>query len=291
MCGASALGAKLMGRRLDRPQGIRPRQRAGVTTSVKRCNRCGLVFADPLPIPDDISGHYDVAPEHYWAPHRLEAVTSDSDVFADAIAKFGELWKGSGRPRALDVGAGLGQTMQSLSRAGFEVHGIEPSPHFSRIAAAQAGVSADDLQTCSLETAEFSPNSFDFVSFGAVLEHVYDPATALDRAFAWCAPGALVYVEVPSADWLTARLVNLIYRAQRSQFVANLSPMHAPFHLYEFTPAAFGAYAAARGHDLPRVQRYVGDKTFFPRLLDPAARTLMEHTGTGMQIEAWLRKR
>lgn len=291
MCGVPTTNATVMGRRLDRSQGIRPARRAGVTTTVKRCASCGLVFADPLPIPGDVLAHYDKAPQDYWPPHRLEAVTAtDGDQFADVIARFSDLWGGSGRPRSLDVGAGLGLTMSALSRAGFDVRGIEPSPSFARYAIERHGVPSDALQLCALEDAEFPESSFDFVSFGAVLEHLQDPAASLDRTLGWCSPGGLVHVEVPSADWLTSRMVNAVYRVQRSGFAANLSPMHPPYHLYEFTPASFAAYASSRGHEVALMQRYVGDRTFLPRALDRIGRAVMRRTGTGMQIEVWLRR-
>ena len=68
-----------------------------------------------------------------------------------------------------------------------------------------------------------------------MLEHLQDPAAALTRALGWLAPSGLIHVEVPSAKWLLGRLLNLATRGLGMDYVTNLSPMHPPYHLYEFT--------------------------------------------------------
>jgi hypothetical protein len=97
-----------------------------------------------------------------------------------------------------------------------------------------------------------------------------------------------VQAEVPSSDWLTSRLVNLAYRAQGLDYVTNLSPMHPPFHLYEFTPRSFEAHAQRNGHTVALVQPMAGADTFLPGP-DRLWRRLMLRTGTGMQLGVWLR--
>ena len=45
-----------------------------------------------------------------------------------------------------------------------------------------------------------------------------------------------------------SRALNAVYRLQGLDYVTNLSPMHPPFHLYEFTAASFRRYAERNGH-------------------------------------------
>ena len=211
---------QVLGRRLSRSQGLRPTRRIGVSTTVMRCAECGLVFTNPLPTPHDIGQHYDTRPEHYWKPHYFEA---ESGYFFHQIETFRPLRPGDGRPVALDVGAGIGKCMRSLTAHGFEAHGLEPSAAFRQAAIDRGGIDPDRLTLGAIEEASYEPGTFDFVTFGAVLEHLPDPAGCIERAMTWLASGGLLYVEVPSADWLTARLVNLVYRVQGLDYVANLA--------------------------------------------------------------------
>lgn len=279
MCLAS--DAKVLGRRLSTSQGPRPTKRVGVSTTVMRCRSCGLVFSNPLPIPSDLGDHYDVDPDSYWQPRYLEGVGDLEPL----VATFRSLWNGDRTPVALDVGAGIGKGMRNLTAAGFDTYGLEPSPAFHRMAV-EHGTDPERLVLSSVEEADY-PAMFDLVTFGAVLEHLPDPAGAIERAMTWLAPGGVVQGEVPSSDWLTSRFVNLAYRAQGLDYVTNLSPMHPPFHLYEFTPASFEAHARRNGHTVALVQPMAGVDTFLPGP-DRLWRRLMLATGTGMQLGVWL---
>jgi SAM-dependent methyltransferase len=241
-----------------------------------------------MPVPTNVSQHYGVAPEEYWREQYFEP---SDEHFQGQIETFSRLWQGRGTPTALDIGAGLGKVLRALSRAGFDAFGLEPSKPFVSRALALGGIEPERLQLSAVEHAEYPRDSFDFVSFGAVLEHLPDPATAISRALDWAAPNGLIYVEVPSARWMTARVVNWAYRLQGLDYAANISPMHRPYHLYEFTLRAFHEHARRAGYRMAGYQWYVGDRTFLPTTVDPIARRLMRATRTGMQLEVWLTKR
>jgi SAM-dependent methyltransferase len=234
-------------------------------------------------VPQSLAQHYDRPPEEYWLPSYFEGQAGYFEAHAD---RFRRLWNGSGVPRALDVGAGLGKAMAALERCGFETYGIEPSTVFRERAIAN-GIDRDRLRPGSVEDADFEEGSFDFVTFGAVLEHLQDPAAALTNAVRWLTPGGLIHVEVPSANWLIARLLNLANRVRGFDYVTNLSPMHPPYHLYEFTLDSFlqhGRRASYRVAD----HRFYAPTTLLPR---PAIRLMhgvMNATNTGMVIEVWL---
>ncbi len=281
MCGSSA--RRVIGRRLSRSQGLRPTKLTGISTTVVRCADCGLVYADPIPIPGSIEQHYDVDPESYMAESEL---APHSDDFIDKYRSVSGRRNGV---RALDIGVGVGFRLGALNEAGFDVHGIEPSPTFYRHALARTGVSADRLLRCSVEEATFEPGSFDLVLFAAVLEHFYDPADAVRRAMGWLKPSGLAYVEVPSARWLTSRLVNAIYRLQGLDYAANLSPLHPPFHLYEFTGRSFAALGRTAGYSVV-LERIHATSSYLPRFLDPVVLPVMASTRTGLELEVWLRR-
>lgn len=131
--------------------------------------------------------------------------------------------------------------------------GIEPSEPFHRKALEYTKLPADRLTNVSIESADFPVGMFQFISFGAVLEHLYDPADSIERCLKWLAPRGLIQIEVPSSDHLIAKLLNVYFRLLRTTFVTNLNPMHQPFHLYEFTPESFEAHGARAGYDIAQV--------------------------------------
>jgi hypothetical protein len=87
-----------------------------------------------------------------------------------------------------------------------------------------------------------------------------------------------------------ARLVDLVYRVQRLDYTCHLSPLHVPFHLFEFTRTSFDAHAARVGYEVVLCRRHVG-QTYAPRWAGRILAPLMSATGTGLQLEVWLRKR
>lgn len=283
MCGAGE--AKVLGRRLNTSQGIRPTRRVGMATTVMRCQSCGLVYSNPQPLPKDIGQHYDTPVEDYWKPEYFD---EDPEDFRDQAAIFRGLWGETGTPVALDIGAGLGKCVRSLLAQGFDAHGLEPSPAFRDAAIGRGGITADRITLGAIEDADLPAATFDFVTFGAVLEHIADPAGAIERALGWTKPGGLIHLEIPSSDWLTSKVINTVYRLQGLDYVTNLSPMHPPYHLYEFTAQSFEAHAARNGHSVALVRRLLGVDTFLPGP-NQVWHGLMARTGGEMLIEVWLR--
>ena len=282
MCASSA--ARVVGRRLDRHQGLRARRVAGAATTIVKCRGCGLIYANPRPVTETVGDHYDMEPEEYWKPGYF---VENESYFRGEIDIFRELYTGSRRPVVLDVGAGLGKAMHAFERAGFEAYGLEPSmPFHSR--AIEGGISADRLQLGTAEDAQYPQGQFDLVSFGAVVEHLHRPDAVIEKAMTWLRPGGLIHAEVPSSKWMIGRGLNLLYRLQGSDLVTNLSPMHPPFHLYEFTLDSFKEHGRRAGYEVAYDQRFVGD-VFLPASIARFISRLMVATGTEMQLQVWLR--
>lgn len=283
MCGSRDWS--ILGRRLDHRQGLRPRG-SGISVAVARCDACGLLFPDPLPVPASLAQHYGTGPEDYWPADYFDLT---DDYMADQLSTFRRLWTDAGEPRALDVGAGVGKGLRILERAGFHAEGIEPSPQFRHKAIEDLGIAATALHQVSMEEASFPAESFDLIAIGAVLEHLYDPSDALAKATSWLRPSGLIWVEVPSARWLLSRGLRALYRMQGLDYVINLSPFHSPYHLYEFTPMCFGLNGRRNGYELAE-RRIHPANTYLRGLADRAITRLMRQTHSGMQLEVWLRK-
>jgi SAM-dependent methyltransferase len=286
MCGSDSSRHKIMGMRLNRSQGRSPKARCGIAVSVKKCRNCGLVFADPQPIPRQIGDHYDVPPSNYWKPQYFR-VSDDHLNRALEVAK--RLLAFEPQMRALDIGAGIGKSMIAMERAGFDVEGLEPSPQFRDMAIDCMSIDPQKLHLKSMETAEFPNGSFDLINFGAVLEHLYSPAQAIEKAIPWLRPSGIIHIEVPSSSHLVGKIINTYFRLRGVNYVTNLSPMHPPYHLYEFGLNSFKEHSKRAGYEIAYHEYNVCTIYHLPKFVHPALRWYMGKTDTGMQLSVWLK--
>lgn len=287
MCGDPSAQHKVLGQRLNQSQGLSPKKKTGISVSVMRCRNCSLIYPQPMPIPFDIQDHYGTPPEDYW---KEDYFTYSPDYFSYQIGTVKKLLPFRDGMKALDIGAGLGKCMISLANAGFDTYGFEPSQPFFERAISKMGISPDRLKLGMVEEMDYPDNSFDFISFGAVFEHLYHPSENLSKALRWLKPGGIIQLEVPSSKHLIARLFNFYYRLRGTNYVTHISPMHTPFHLYEFHLKSFSELGKRLGYRIEMHEYFVGDIWFIPRLLHPLLRAWMKWTNTGLQLNIYLRK-
>lgn len=256
--------------------------------SIQRCRRCRLVFPNPLPIPQSIQQHYGLPAETYWSDTYSEDA---GGVFERELLTYRSLSRPAGAEgaKALDIGAGIGRGMRALERHGFDVYGLEPSESFAQKARETFGFSEGRFQLKTVEEASYPDDSFDFITFGAVLEHLYDPGAALAKAARWLRRGGLIHAEVPSSTWLVGRLANLYYRLTGTDYVAHVSPMHRPYHLYEFSAESFRLHGEHNGYEIAAQKVHVCT-TYLPPVIDPLLKLAMRASNTGLQLVIWLRK-
>jgi 2-polyprenyl-3-methyl-5-hydroxy-6-metoxy-1,4-benzoquinol methylase len=287
MCGADATQHKVLGQRLNRSQGKNPRKKTGITTKICRCKNCGLIFSNPQPIPFDISDHYGVPPEEYWEKEYFDI---KPEYYLEDVQKLKEFVGYTTGMRSLDIGAGIGTTMVCFANEGFDSYGFEPSEPFYERAVTHMGVSRDKIQLGMIENVEYPENYFDIIYFGAVLEHLYDPAEAIKKALKWLKPNGVIHIQVPSADWFISKIINSYYKLRRMDFVGNLSPMHDPYHLYEFSLRSFELHAMENNYKIA-LHKYFVCSTFMPKIFDGPLKKYMNITNTGMELRVWLQKK
>jgi SAM-dependent methyltransferase len=288
MCGSKTEDHKVLGQRLNKSQGLHPKKATGISVSVIKCTNCQLIYSNPLPIPFNIQDHYGLPPEEYW---NTEIFEWNENYFSEQIKKTKELLNFKAGMKALDCGAGLGKGMLSLQHAGFDTYGFEPSVPFYERALSQMKLNPERLRLGMLEDVEYEDNFFDFINFGAVLEHFYHPDDCIQRAMKWLKPGAVLHIEVPSSKHLIAKLLNMYYRLRGTNYVTHLSPMHSPFHLYEFDVRSFTENSKLHGQYSIAFHKYdVGTIFHGPRFIQPLLKKYMELTETGLQLVIWLRK-
>ena len=279
---------KILGQRLSQSQGFIPKSKTGISVTVRKYNNCGLVYSYPQPIPQSINDHYGINPEEYsW---KEDYFKYDPSYFSHQIRTAKELLNFTTGMKALDVGTGLGKAMKAMLEAGFDAYGIEPSPNFRDRSIEWLNIPRDKIQLASAEESDFPENYFDFITFGAVFEHLYHPAAILEKAAKWLKPGGIIHIEVPSAKHFMGTLTNFYFKLRGTNYVSHLSPMHAPFHLYEYTYKSF--QEISKRLLLTPVKHYfdVCNIYFAPRIAKPFLRKYMELTKTGMQLTVYLKK-
>ncbi len=287
MCGDPADHHKVMGQRLNGTQGFRPKRKTGISVSVKKCRKCQLIYSSPQPKPFDIQDHYGIIPESYWKPEYFKWTP---DYFASEIVTLKKIIDVQPGMKSLDVGAGIGKSMLSLANAGFDAYGFEPSESFYERALSKMNIPPEKLRLGKIEDMDYEENFFDFISFGAVFEHLYHPAFCLEKAMHWLKPGGIIHIEIPSSKHLIARLFNIYYRLAGTNYVTNISPMHSPFHMYEFGYNSFTELSKKLGYKIKFHEYYVCDIYHIPKFLHFPLRKIMKWTNTGMQLTVWLSK-
>lgn len=287
MCGSPSSDHKVLGQRLNRSQGLRPKGKTGISVSVMQCRNCDLIYSNPQPVPHDIQDHYGLPPESYWNDDYFQV---DPQYFSKEIAQAKKLLPFQPGMKALDVGAGIGKSMISLTNAGFDAYGFEPSAPFYDRALSVMKIDPQRLKKGMIEELDYPPNTFDFITFGAVLEHLYDADKSISKAMGWLKPGGIMHIEVPSSRYFVAKLINLYFRLRGTNYAVNISPMHPPFHMYEFGLKSFMENQKKNNYTIAHYQYYVCEFTGMPRLFHPFLNWYMERTNTGMQLTIWLKK-
>jgi len=178
MCGDDTPSHKILGQRLNQSQGVSPRKKIGISVSVKKCCKCNLVYSSPQPVPFDIQDHYGIPPDSYWLPIYFNV---DEKYFLNQIQQAKKILAFKPETAALDVGAGLGKCMIAMERAGFLSYGFEPSKPFYERAINKRGISEEKMKLGAIEEGEYPHKSFDFITYGAVFEHLYHPAVSLKK--------------------------------------------------------------------------------------------------------------
>jgi ubiquinone/menaquinone biosynthesis C-methylase UbiE len=287
MCGDDTRSHKILGQRLNKSQGRRPKRKSGITVSVKQCTNCKLIYTSPQPMPVDIQDHYGIPPEEYWLPEYFDM---SPEYFSKEIEEAKQKLNFQRGMKALDIGAGIGKGMIAMEKAGFDVLGFEPSVQFHERAISKMGIDPARIKLGMIENVDYEENAFDFISFGAVFEHLYHPAASLQKALRWLKPNGLIHIEVPSSKYFVAKFANAIYRVMGTNYVTNLSPMHDPFHLYEFSEKSFSELGKKLHFKIDSARYFEGEVMLFPKFFHGMLKWYMRRTKTGMQMVVWLKK-
>lgn len=220
-----------------------------------RCSKCGLVWIDPQPIPEDIGELYRDYFTHNPASKILKkkprkslrktvriSVLNVAFGYKDDRANklLGRLvsclglsrdtiggtvmWLDGTRPgKLLDVGCGDGQFLANMRELGWEVHGVEPDGQAVKAANQKFGL---NVHEGALEKISFPDNTFDAITMSHVIEHLPNPIGTLRECKRMLKKGGRLVMTAPNIE-------SLAHRLYRDSWL----PLDPPRHLFLYSPS------------------------------------------------------
>jgi SAM-dependent methyltransferase len=231
----------------------------GLNLTTVICQRCALVYTNPLPLEEVYNRFYIEAYADYYGniAHAAADIGAESAyirLLLDTIERAMLLRD----KRVLEVGAGRGYFIYWARERGAEVLGIEPSSAFYEFLTA-SGLPAINA---TLETAP-DIGTFDLIAMFHVLEHFYDPNTALQRCRALLNGGGHLAIIVPD--------IAAPYRSLDHYFLRYVHPT-------TFSRCTLGALLDKHGFEVVTSTTQGGDHWHEPRNLFVIARRRAEIT-------------
>lgn len=158
--------------------------RHGIDVPVHRCAGCHAYWSDGGAVNYD---NVDLA--NYYLPlaHAIRARYE---------RVFSHLERRMAIGRFMDIGAGMGFSLEVAARRGWSAHGLEPN----RALAGHAQRRGLDVVNAYL--TDDTSGRFDVVLIDNVLEHVREPTVFLRNAARLLASDAVMVVAIPPLDWL-----------------------------------------------------------------------------------------
>lgn len=196
---------------------------------VGECRACGLRFLDPQP--DDATLGRIYSEEYFLGEPGADAEVRVSALKRATAALYVDALRsclGAAEGRLLEVGCGRGELLLEARTRGFEVAGLEISPHAA--ATANRLLGADRVTVGAFDNLDLPPDTFDAVVFADVIEHVRDPLEFLRRMHRLLKAGGLAFLITPTLDsvsarvlgrhWMEYKVEHLFYFGSRSMRVA-----------------------------------------------------------------------
>jgi 2-polyprenyl-3-methyl-5-hydroxy-6-metoxy-1,4-benzoquinol methylase len=228
--------------------------------NLKRCANpgCGLVWLDPMPLPEEIYKAYQNYYTHQNGRSRHNSWLRNIRALKDRLTKEGYLSRKYGyrfdgsaawntllsmvlylepnrkayvdlgvmyqraRPQGLllDVGCGNGSILAEMAALGWQVEGVDPD----RVAVEKVRKKGFKVRQGDLQSQNYPENSFDTVSLCHVIEHAHDPLGLLKECYRILKPGGNLVVITPNIESWGHRL-----------FRDSWLGLDPPRHLYLFS--------------------------------------------------------
>jgi SAM-dependent methyltransferase len=162
---------------------------------VVRCLACGHMQLERFPTDDELARAYEAAESDDY-------VEEEAGQRATARVALDRIERHAPGGALLDLGCWVGFLLAEARDRGWRTVGVEPSEFASTFARERLGL---EVHRAGVLDAELPAGAFDAIVMGDVIEHLPDPARALERVAVLLRPGGVVYMAVPNAGSRVAR--------------------------------------------------------------------------------------
>ena len=208
--------------------------KTGSELKVAVCNLCGFVQQLNPPSDCELRAYYS---HNYRQDYKKTYTPLSKHILRAALAAVHRLHflatevspgGSEARARLLDVGAGGGEVVYAAQKLGFDAIGLEPNEGYSEFARDQYGVRVKTMHLDQLEEQDF-----DVITMFHVLEHLPNPARAIEFVYRKLRPGGYLMIEVPNIEQADASPANIFFKAHiwyfsRATLTAFASPYFDP---------------------------------------------------------------
>ena len=218
--------------------------------SVVECQRCGLLYVNPRPTPEEMGKFY--LETYSWK----ETFEADSfpirwirnlekgyryHLLKDEASK---VLRATGRKggKVLDIGCGTGDRLDVWKRIGFEPYGVETSSS----ADYARGHLKLNVAKGDLFSARFPDQCFDLVMLYNVLEHTHHPTAVCQEVHRILKEDGFLIIQVPNKDSLQSKL-----------FGKRWGAFDIPRDLYYFSPSTLRVLLEKVGFHLSKVDHFM----------------------------------
>jgi len=216
---------------------------------VVRCRRCGLVYVNPRPGPEEIAGFY---PETYSWKETLAAESALTQFIRTLEKKYryhllhyevSKVLRTTGKQsgKVLDVGCGAGDRLDIFRQRNFEVYGVEIS-QAATYAREHLGL---DVKQGDIFDAAYPDSFFDIITLHNVLEHTHDPAKVLAELSRIVKEDGFIIIQVPNIHCLQYKL-----------FGKRWAAVDVPRDLYYFSEMSLRAMLQQTGLEIRHVDHF-----------------------------------
>lgn len=175
---------------------------------IVRCKGCGLFYTNPRPPAHEIANIY--SEDYFVSDNPSELGYDDYSIHAEGLRQvFSEhldVIESLVRPPAsiIDVGCAFGYFLQTAKSRGWTAEGVEISAFAARVAEENVHVT---VHAGTVSDAELASSSYDVATMWDMLEHSLDPAKDLAETNRILKPGGYLFMTLPDAGSLMARVM------------------------------------------------------------------------------------
>jgi 2-polyprenyl-3-methyl-5-hydroxy-6-metoxy-1,4-benzoquinol methylase len=246
-----------------------------------KCDRCSLISIWPRPSDAEIEEMY--AADYFTgadkATHHMETdylqILNAGD-YKDGVEEMKKRCpEGS---HILEIGCATGNYLHALRQAGYHVKGIELSSFAVEYAQKKFNLPLINQPFDErLLNRYISPNEFDVVLMGDVLEHFTNPTAAMLLVYKILKPGGVALIQVPGTlNLISSKIAFMVFRLTGSQKTMTIPP----YHLTEFSAKTIRAMCEKSGFKKVEIEQHTKHPSTIPlrgKWYENAAKKLLQY--------------